>query len=74
MAEQETNPTQAAKTNPVTEEVYTAVEFAQRPELFGDGVRAYTVLAAFCYAGKEKATKAEAWEIVMKFRNKKVGD
>ena len=74
MAEQETKPTQVAKTNPVTEDVYTAVEFAQRPELFGDGVRAYTVLAAFCYADKEKATKAEAREIVMKFRNKKGGD
>lgn len=74
MAEQETKPTQVAKTNPVTEEVYTAVEFAQRPDMFGDDVRGYSVLAAFRYAGKEKATKAEAREIVMKFRNKKVGD
>ena len=74
MAEQETKPTQAAKTNPVMEELYTAVEFAQRPDMFGDDVRGYSVLAAFCYAGKEKATKAEAREIVMKFRNKKVGD
>ena len=74
MAEQETKPTQAAKTNPVTEEVYTAVEFAQRPDMFGDDVRGYSVLAASRYAGKEKATKAEAREIVIKFRNKKVGD
>ena len=74
MAEQETKPTQAAKTNPVTEEVYTAEEFAQRPDMFGDDVRGYSVLAAFRYAGKEKATKAEAREIVMTFRNKKVGD
>ena len=74
MAEQETKPTQAAKTNPVMEELYTAEEFAQRPDMFGDDVRGYSVLAAFRYAGKEKATKAEAREIVMKFRNKKVGD
>jgi hypothetical protein len=74
MAEQETKPTQAAKTNPATEEIYAAEEFARRPDMFGDDVRGYSVLAAFRYAGKEKATKAEAREIVMKFRNKKVGD
>ena len=56
------------------EDIYTAEEFAQRPELFGEGVRDYTVLAAFRYAGKDKATKSEAQEIVASFRDKKVGD
>lgn len=58
----------------VVEDIYTAEEFAQRPEMFGDGVRDYTVLAAFRYAGKDKATKTEALEIVARFRDKKVGD
>lgn len=63
-----------AKDVAVLEDVYTAEEFAQRPEMFGDGVRDYTVLAAFHYAGKDKATKIEAQEIVARFRNKKVGN
>lgn len=62
------------KTAAVSEDVYTAEEFAQRPELFGEGVRDYTVLAAFRYAGKDKATKSEAGDIVARFRDKKVGD
>ena len=63
-----------AKTVMVSEDVYTAEEFAQRPELFGDGVRNYSVLAAFHYAGKDKATKPEALDIVARFRDKKVGE
>ena len=62
------------KTAVVPEDVYTAEEFAQRPELFGDGVRDYSVLAAFRYAGKDKATKTEALDIVARFRDKKVGE
>lgn len=58
----------------VIEEVYTAEEFAQRPEIFGTDVRGYTVLAAFQHAKKEKATKAEAQGIVARFRDKKVGE
>lgn len=63
-----------AKKAAVSEDVYTAEEFAQRPELFGDGVRDYSVLAAFRFAGRDKATKAEAQEIVAHFRDKKVGE
>ena len=59
---------------PVVEDIYTAEEFAQRPEMFGDGVRNYTILAAFRYAGKDTATKTEAQEIVARFRDKKVGE
>lgn len=59
---------------PVAEDIYTTEEFAQRPEMFGDGVRNYTVLAAFRYAGKDTATKTEAQEIVARFRDKKVGE
>lgn len=58
----------------VVEDIYAAEEFAQRPEMFGDGVRDYTVLAAFRHAGKDKATKTEALEIVARFRDKKVGE
>jgi len=59
---------------PVVEDIYTAEEFAQRPEMFGEGTRGYSVLAAFRYAGKDKATKTEAQEIVVSFRDKKVGE
>ena len=59
---------------PVVEDIYTAEEFAQRPEMFGEGTRGYSVLAAFRYAGKDKATKTEAQEIVASFRDKKVGE
>jgi hypothetical protein len=46
-------------------EIYTAQEFAQAAnKIFGPGVRDYTVLAAFQYARKERATKAEAVKIV----------
>ena len=58
----------------VVEDIYTAEEFAQRPEMFGEGTRDYSVLAAFRYAGKDKATKTEALEIVARFRDKKVGE
>ena len=54
------------------EDIYTAAEFAQRPDLFGECVRDYTVLAAFRFAGKDKVTRAEAREIVARFRDKKV--
>ena len=63
-----------AKANQKVGEVYSAKEFANAPDLFGDGVRSYAVLAAFQYAGVEKATKAEAKKIVDAFRNKKVGE
>lgn len=63
-----------AKANQKVEEVYSAKEFANAPDMFGDGVRSYAVLAAFQYAGVEKATKAEAKKIVDAFRNKKVGE
>ena len=59
---------------PIVEDIYTAEEFAQRPEMFGEGTRGYSVLAAFRYAGKDKATKTEAQEIVVSFRDKKVGE
>lgn len=61
--------TSAANTAPAAEE-YTAQEFAQAPAIFGDGVRDYTVLAAFQYAKKDKASKAEALKIVADFRGK----
>lgn len=64
----------AEKVKTVVEDVYSAEEFAQRPEMFGDGVRDYSVLAAFRFAGKNEATKAEAQEIVARFRDKKVGE
>lgn len=41
-------------------------------KLFGPGTREYTVLAAFQYAKKDKATKAEAVKIVYDFRNKQI--
>ena len=54
-------------------EIYTAQEFAQAADkLYGPGVRDYTVLAAFQYAGKDRATKAEAVKIVHDFRNKTI--
>ena len=58
----------------VLEDVHTAEEFAQRPDIFGSDVREYTVLAAFRFAEKDCATKTEAQEIVGRFRNKKVGE
>lgn len=65
-----TTPTPTAVQNP---EVYTAREFAQAAtKLFGPGTREYTVLAAFQYAKKDKATKAEAVKIVYNFRNKQI--
>lgn len=57
-----------------TEDIYTAEEFAQRPDIFGSDVREYTVLAAFRFAEKDRATKTEAQEIVASFRDKKVGE
>lgn len=63
-------PTPTAVQNP---EIYTAQEFAQAAKkLFGPGTREYTVLAAFQYAKKDKATKAEAVKIVYDFRNKQI--
>lgn len=54
-------------------EIYTAQEFAQAAKkLFGPGTRDYTVLAAFQYAKKDRATKAEAVKIVHDFRNKTI--
>lgn len=54
-------------------EIYTAQEFAQAAnKIFGPGVRDYTVLAAFQYAKKVRATKAEAVKIVHDFRNKTI--
>ena len=70
----EDNMAEKVKTAAVSEDVYTAEEFAQRPELFGEGVRDYTVLAAFRYTGRDEATKTEAQEIVASFRDKKVGE
>ena len=73
-AEEFTKLSEQARRIETTEDIYTAEEFAQRPDIFGSDVREYTVLAAFRFAEKDRATKTEAQEIVGRFRNKKVGE
>ena len=54
-------------------EMYTVEEFAAAAaKVFGTGVQAYTVKAAFANAQKDKATVAEAKTIVENFRKKPI--
>lgn len=54
-------------------ETYTVEEFAAAAaKVFGKGIHAYTVKAAFAHAKKDTATVAEAKTLVEEFRKKPI--